>query len=54
MTEVNEMYPLDAVPVIRDFLRAIYTKHGTAFVHVSQSLDEHLRLILSKHLQHGA
>ena len=42
---------LDAVPIIREFLRSIYTKHSTAFVQVMQTLNEPLRMIISKHLQ---
>jgi hypothetical protein len=46
-----DRYILDAVTVIRDFLRSIYTKHASAFVHVTQTLSEPLQLILTKHLQ---
>ena len=42
---------LDAVPVIREFLRSIYAKHSAAFIQVMQSLNEPLRLIVTKHLQ---
>ncbi|CAF4283366.1 unnamed protein product, partial [Adineta steineri] len=41
----------DAVPIIRDFLRSIYTKHSVAFVQVMQTLNEPLRVIVTKHLQ---
>ncbi|CAF0845274.1 unnamed protein product [Adineta ricciae] len=41
----------DAVPVIREFLRSIYAKHSAAFIQVMQSLNEPLRLIVTKHLQ---
>lgn len=50
----NEKLLPDAVPVIREFLRSIYTKHSAAFVHVSQGLDENSRHVLSKHLQNSA
>ncbi len=42
---------IDAVPVIREFLRSIYTKHSNAFVQVMQTLNESLRVIVTKHLQ---
>jgi len=42
---------IDAVPILREFLRSIYTKHSTAFVQVMQTLNESLRLIVTKHLQ---
>jgi hypothetical protein len=42
---------IDAVPIIREFLRSIYTKHSTAFVQVMQTLNEPLRIIVTKHLQ---
>lgn len=42
---------IDAIPVIRDFLRSIYTKHSNAFVQVMQTLNEPLRVIITKHLQ---
>jgi hypothetical protein len=41
----------DAVPVIREFLRSIYTKHSAAFIQVMQTLNEPLRVIVTKHLQ---
>lgn len=41
----------DAVPIIREFLRSIYTKHSGAFVQVMQQLNEPLRVIVTKHLQ---
>lgn len=47
----NEHVLPDAVPVIREFLRSIYTKHSAAFVQVMQTLDESLRIIVTKHLQ---
>lgn len=45
------LFPLDAVPIIREFLRSIYTKHSAAFVQVMQQLNEPLRVIVTKHLQ---
>jgi hypothetical protein len=42
---------LDAVPIIREFLRSIYTKHSAAFIQVMQTLNESLRVIVTKHLQ---
>jgi hypothetical protein len=42
---------IDAVPVIREFLRSIYAKHSAAFVQVMQTLNEPLRVIVTKHLQ---
>jgi hypothetical protein len=42
---------LDAVPIIREFLRSIYTKHSVAFVQVMQTFNEPLRIIVTKHLQ---
>ena len=47
----SRSFVLDAVVIIRDFLRSLYAKHGPAFVQVTQTLSEPLRLILSKHLQ---
>ncbi|UJR22054.1 hypothetical protein I4U23_025122 [Adineta vaga] len=41
----------DAVLVIREFLRSIYMKHRDAFIQVMQTLNEPLRLIVTKHLQ---
>ncbi|CAF3140795.1 unnamed protein product [Rotaria socialis] len=41
----------EAVPVIREFLRSIYAKHSVAFVQVMQTLNEPLRVIVTKHLQ---
>jgi hypothetical protein len=47
----DERIPIDAVPILREFLRSIYTKHSTAFVQVMQTLNESLRIIVTKHLQ---
>jgi len=50
--QINFFYIcIDAVPIIREFLRSIYTKHSTAFVQVMQTLNEPLRVIVTKHLQ---
>ena len=42
---------IDAVPVIRQFLYLIYTKHSNAFVQVIQTFNEPLRGSITKHLQ---
>jgi hypothetical protein len=47
----DERIPTDAVPILREFLRSIYTKHSTAFIQVMQTLNESLRIIVTKHLQ---
>ena len=47
----SHLFPSDAVPIIREFLRSIYTKHSAAFVQVMQQLNEPLRVIVTKHLQ---
>ena len=41
----------DAVSILREFLRSIYTKHSAAFVQVMQTLNESLRTSVTKHLQ---
>jgi hypothetical protein len=47
----DERISADAIPILREFLRSIYTKHSTAFVQVMQTLNESLRMIVTKHLQ---
>ncbi|CAF1179561.1 unnamed protein product [Rotaria sordida] len=41
----------NAIPVIREFLRSIYIKHSVAFIQVMQTLNEPLRISITKHLQ---
>ena len=47
----DERISSDAVPIIREFLRSIYTKHSAAFIQVMQQFNEPLRMIVTKHLQ---
>ena len=49
--ELVSLRSLDAIPIMREFLRSIYTKHSAAFVQVMQTLAEPLRAIVTKHLQ---